>query len=80
MPYQGVRTALLRRHDFKPFTVQLPATVDVTFKNYLPAEVLAYLPIFERRDAHSVRFHAKDMVEASAIMEFISEYRPDLVP
>ena len=40
-------------------------TVDVSFKNYMPAEVLAYLPMFERTDSHSIRFRAKDMVEAS---------------
>jgi D-aminopeptidase len=46
----------------------------------MPAEVLAYLPLFERTSAHSVRFRAKDMVEASAIMEFVGEYRADLTP
>ena len=55
-------------------------TVDVTFKNYMPAEVLAYLPMFERTDSHSVRFRAKDMAEASWMMSFIGEYRADLTP
>jgi D-amino peptidase len=77
---QRVRAALGRRQDFKPYRLQGPVTVDVTFKNYMPAEVLAYLPIFERADSHSIRFRAKDMVEASAIMQFIGEYRPDITP
>jgi D-amino peptidase len=77
---QRVRAALGRRGEFKPFKVQTPVTVDVTFKNYMPAEVLAYLPIFERTDSHSIRFRAKDMVEASAIMNFIGDYRPDITP
>jgi D-amino peptidase len=77
---QRVRAALGRRQDFKPYRVQGPVTVDVSFKNYMPAEVLAYLPIFERTDAHSIRFRAKDMVEASMIMTFIGEYRPDITP
>lgn len=77
---QRVRAALGRLAGFKPFKVATPVTVDVTFKNYLPAEVLAYLPIFERTDSHSVRFRARDMVEASAIMSFIGDYRPDLTP
>jgi D-aminopeptidase len=46
----------------------------------MPAEVLAYLPMFERIDSHSIRFRAKDMVEASAIMNFIGDYRPDITP
>jgi D-aminopeptidase len=69
-----------RLTEFKPFKVQTPVTVDVSFKNYLPAEVLAYLPLFERTDSHSIRYRAKDMVEASAIMNFIGDYRPDLTP
>lgn len=77
---QRVGAALARVQDFKPLRVQTPVTVDVTFKNYLPAEVLAYLPIFERTDSHSIRFRAKDMVEASAIMSFLGDYRPDLTP
>jgi D-amino peptidase len=75
-----VRAALGRLQDFKPYRVPGPVTVDVTFKNYLPAEVLAYLPTFERIDSHSIRFRAKDMAEASSIMSFIEEYRPDLTP
>ena len=78
--YARVQAALARRHEFKPFKVQTPVTVDVSFKNYMPAEVLAYLPMFERTNAHSIRFRAKDMVEASAIMNFIGDYRPDITP
>jgi D-amino peptidase len=77
---QRAQAALARRQDFKPYRVQGPVTVDVTFKNYTPAEVLAYLPIFERSDSHSVRFRARDMVEASSIMSFIDDYRPDMTP
>ena len=75
-----VRAAMARRQDFKPYKVPGPVTVDVSFKNYMPVEVLGYFPIFERTDSHSIRFRAKDMAEASAIMEFISEYRPDITP
>lgn len=77
---ERVAAAFGRRQDFKPYRVTGPVTVDVTFKNYMPAEVLAYLPMFERTDSHSVRFRAKDMVEASAIMSFIGDYRPDITP
>jgi D-amino peptidase len=75
-----VRAALGRLQDFKPYKVQSPVTVDVSFKHYMPAEVLAYLPMFERTDSHSIRFRARDMAEASMIMNFIGEYRPDITP
>lgn len=77
---ERVTAAMRRRSEFRPLKVQTPVVVDVSFKNYMPAEVLAYLPLFERVDSHSVRFRAKDMVEASAIMSFIGEYRADITP
>jgi D-amino peptidase len=75
-----VKAAFGRLKDFAPYKVQAPVTVDVSFKHYMPAEVLAYLPMFERTGSHSIRYRAKDMVEADAIREFIGEYRPDLTP
>lgn len=75
-----VKAAMARRTEFKPYKVTLPVTVDVSFKNYTAAEMLAYLPGFERTDAHSIRYRAKDMVEAEAIRTFIGTYRPDMTP
>lgn len=76
----AVKAGLSRRATLTPYKPAGPIVVEVTFKHYLPAEVLAYLPMFERASAHSVRFRAKDMVEAASVMEFIGEYRPDLSP
>lgn len=75
-----VKAALGRLRDFKPYVVTAPVTVDVTFKNYMPAEVLAYLRIIERIDAHSIRFRARDMVEAADFIEFLLTYGPELQP
>ncbi len=77
---ERVRRGLERRGEFAPLKVQTPVVVDVSFKNYMPAEVLAYLPLFERTDSHSIRFRAADMAEASRIMSFIGDYRPDSTP
>lgn len=77
---ERVRRGLERRREFAPLKVQTPVVVDVSFKNYMPAEVLAYLPLFERTDSHSIRFRASDMAEASRIMSFIGDYRPDITP
>jgi len=77
---ERVGAALGRLSDFKPLKVQTPVTVDVSFKNYLPSEVLGCLSMFERTDSHSIRFRANDMVEASAIMSFLGDCRPDLAP
>jgi len=60
--------------------VTAPVTLDVRFKNYRPAEVVAYLPGIERTDAHSIRFHGKDILEVSRFLEFLNEYEPGLAP
>jgi D-aminopeptidase len=75
-----VKAALARRAGFKPFAVQAPVTVDVTFKHYRPAEVLAFLPLFERAGARTVRYRARDMREASDVMVFLTNYEPGLEP
>lgn len=75
-----VESALRRIEDFEPLVVDRPVVVDITFKNYRPAEVLAYLPIVDRLDAHSVRYRGQDMIEVSRFLEFMSTYQPGLSP
>ena len=75
-----VKAALGRMKDFKPYVVAAPMTVDVSFKNYMPAEVLAYLRTIERVDAHTIRFRARDMLEAADFIQFLLTYGPDLQP
>jgi D-amino peptidase len=82
--YQLIREkamkAVRRIKDFKPYKLAGPIQLDVRFKNYRPSEVLSYLSIVERTDAHSIRFTGKDMVEVSKFIEFIVTYEPNLEP
>lgn len=77
---EKVTKAIGRIKDFKPYKVATPIKLDIRFKNYRPAEVLSYLSIVERTDAHSIRFIGKDMIETSKFMEFITNYEPGLTP
>ena len=77
---EKVGRAVRRIHDFKPYKIKAPVTLDVRFKNYRPSEVLAYLSTVERTDAHSVRFVGRDIVEVSKFLEFIMTYEPGLEP
>lgn len=77
---EKVKAAMARRASFRPYVVQTPVELEVRFKNYRPAEVLSYLPIVRRTDAHSVRFVGKDMLEVSRFMEFLLVYQPSLEP
>lgn len=76
----AVDRAVARLAEFQPYRVELPASVELQFKNYRPAEVLALLPSMTRVDSHTVRFSADDMLEASRIVHFALNYAPDLAP
>ncbi len=77
---EGARRAIGRIRELKPYRVATPVTLDVRFKNYRPAELLAYLPAIQRTDAHAIRYQAKDMLEASRFLEFVLNYEPGLSP
>lgn len=72
--------AVSRIGQFVPYLPATPLTIDVRFKSYRPSQLLAYLPMFERIDAHAIRFTAKDMLEASRVLEFILQYGAVLDP
>ena len=78
------RRAVGRIGSYKPFrtggAAATPATMDVTFHFYRPAELLSWLPMFERTGPRSVRFRGKDPAEALKVMEFALKYSPELEP
>lgn len=75
-----VKAGIERRGTLRPFAQRAPLTLDVTFKSYRPAELLAYLPIVQRKDAHTVRYVAPDMLAISRFLEFITSYSPEIDP
>ncbi|HLA11748.1 MAG TPA: M55 family metallopeptidase [Pyrinomonadaceae bacterium] len=77
---EKVRTAVGRIKEFKPYKLSTPIRLDVRFKNYRPSEVLSFLSIVERTDAHSIRFVGKDMIEVSKFLTFMNNYEPSLEP
>lgn len=77
---EKVKAALARRSAFKPYVVRPPIQLDLVFKNYRPAEILAYLPIVQRTTSHGIRFTGKDMVEVSKFLEFVGTYEPGISP
>jgi len=74
------RRAVSRLRDFKPYKLSAPIELSVTFKNYRMSEVLSYLSIVERTDAHSIKFVGKDIVEVSKFLTFINTYELTLEP
>ncbi len=66
--------------DFEPYVLDGPLALEISYKNYLPAEVMAYLPVVERVDAHTIRFVARDAVELSKFIEFVLSYGAGIAP
>ncbi|HYL86471.1 MAG TPA: M55 family metallopeptidase [Candidatus Angelobacter sp.] len=76
----GVKAALHRLNEFKPYVLKTPITLELTFKNYTPAEILSYLRGVQRVDSHTIRFVGKDMAEVDDFVEFVDNYNADLTP
>jgi D-amino peptidase len=77
---EAVGRALGRLSEFEPYKVKTPVELEIRFKNYRPPQLLEYLPIVERIDSHSIRFSARDMIQASKFIEFVTSYSPSLEP
>ena len=69
-----------RARQVKPWKIGEPVTLELRFKNYRPAQLLAYLPIVEQTDAHAIRFKGRDILEVSRFLEFVTNYEPGLSP
>lgn len=76
----GIKTAIGRLRDFKPYVVKTPVTLEISFKNYTPAEMISYLRSVQRVDSHTIRFVGKDMAEVSDFVDVVDGYNPDLTP
>lgn len=77
---ERVRAALTRLDDFQPYRMDGPVELEISFKNYMPAELLAYLPIVDRVDSHTIRFVGQDMTEVSKFLEFVTSYAVNVTP
>jgi len=77
---ERVRAALGRLDDFRPYRMDGPVELEISFKNYMPAELLAYLPNVDRVDAHTIRFVGKDMTEVSKFIEFTTNFSVSVTP
>jgi D-amino peptidase len=77
---QRAKAGVTRRAEMRPYTMTKPLTLEVSFKNYRPVELLGYLSNVQRIDSHTIRYAAKDMVDISKFIEFVTSYDPTLTP
>ena len=77
---QRAKAGVERRASVRPFRLGTSIALEVSFKNYRAAEIVAYLPNITRVNSHTIRFVGRDMVEVSRFLEFLNTYQPDLSP
>lgn len=77
---EKVKAGLAKRATLRPYVLPKPIRLDLTYKNYTPAEIAAYLPGVARTSSHSIRFSGRDMVEVSRMLEFLGTYQPGMTP
>jgi D-amino peptidase len=76
----AVRTGIERRREIQPYRLAGPYRLELGFKNYRAAEILAYLPIVERTTSHSIRFTAPTVPDIARFLAFVGTYSPDITP
>ena len=76
----AVKRGMDKRDAIEPYRVTTPVEMEIRFKSYRPAEVLAWLPGVKRADAHAVRYTAPDVVEAYRFLSFVLNYNAGLTP
>jgi D-amino peptidase len=77
---QRAKIAVERRGQMRPYTLGRQLTLEVSLKNYRPVELLGYLSNVQRIDAHTIRYQAKDIIELSKFLQFVTNYDPALTP
>lgn len=75
-----VKAGVQRRASIRPYVVRAPVRLDLTLKNYTPAEMLSYLPMVQRTTSHAIRFNGRDILEVSRFLEFVNTYQPGMTP
>lgn len=77
---EKARAGVANRGRIRPHTVATPVRLDLTFKSYRPAEVLAYLPIVERVADRTIAYTAGTILDISQFLVFVGAYSVDIEP
>jgi len=77
---EAVREGIARRAEIRPYRLEAPYRLDLTFKSYRAPEVLAYLPIVQRPTSHSIRYTGNTILDVARFLAFVGSYSPDIDP
>ncbi|UCE91319.1 MAG: M55 family metallopeptidase [Methanobacteriota archaeon] len=68
----GAEEAMRRVGEMKPYVVDAPVTMEVDFTRTIMAQRCAQMPMVERTDDKSVKYQAKDVVDAFRVFDAMS--------
>jgi D-amino peptidase len=77
---ERVRAGIAKRAQIQPRRIQSPVRMELTFKNYRPAEILAYLPIVERSADRTITYTAASILDISRFLVFVGAFSADIDP
>lgn len=77
---ERVKAGLAKRAGIRPYVLRGPLRLEITFKNYTPAEIATYLPGIERVDSHTIRFTARDITDVARFIQFLTTYSAAMTP
>lgn len=62
------KISVQRINEFKPFRLNTPITMEITYKHTAAAEAVSYLPWFKRKNGKTVSVEIRNMKEATGII------------
>jgi D-amino peptidase len=68
---EGMRRAVTRRRELKPYKLARPVKLEVTFKRTVDAEIASYFQGVERPRGNAIIYTARDMLDASRFLNAI---------
>lgn len=71
---EATQVALNQRHSYRPFKLNAPVRVELSFKSQLNAEVFALLPQIERVDGATIAFTGQDLIAVTKFLSFVLHY------
>jgi D-amino peptidase len=77
---ETVRAGVQQRARVQPFRIDGPYRLDLGFRSYRAAEILAYLPTVERTASHTIRHAADSLPDVARFLAFIGTWSPDIEP
>jgi D-amino peptidase len=73
---EGVKRAVSRRHELKPFLIGHPVREEIRFNEIVKAELASYIPGVERISGNTIAFTVPDMTAASKLSAVVESLHP----